>query len=77
MHGILDEASSTDVVSASAICENRFRSNDDRMGCRPLWLTPREAEALLLLCTVSPVSGGHGEPELFRKLGDYFRLHAL
>jgi len=40
---------------------------------RPLWLTQREAESLLVLCVASPVSAGAVEQDLFQKLGDFFR----
>ena len=44
--------------------------------CKPLWLTPVEAEALLVLCVISPASGGACEQELFGKLSAYIRLFA-
>jgi hypothetical protein len=39
----------------------------------PLWLTEEQAELLLSLCATSPTSGGHGEREVFTKLGDLLR----
>lgn len=39
----------------------------------PLWLTEKEAEALLILCASSPRSGGMKEREIFGKLGDLLR----
>jgi hypothetical protein len=39
----------------------------------PLWLTEKEAEALLILSASSPRSGGVKEREIFGKLGDLLR----
>lgn len=75
MHGLMNESLGGEIIT-SAICNDNYRGNEHR-GCKPLWLTPREAEALLVLCAASPVSAGPGEQDLFVKLGDYFRLHRL
>lgn len=38
----------------------------------PLWLTQEEAEALILLCSGSPLPAD-GEAEVFLKLGELYR----
>ena len=73
MHGLMDEEIGAALPNEAAVRDSRFRSERTPHGCRPLWLTPREAETLLVLCTASPVSGGPGEQDLFVKLGDFFR----
>ncbi len=75
MHGLMDEAMGMPITAEAIVRENRFRADDRTMGCRALWLTPREAESLLVLCVASPVSAGPTEQDLFQKLGDYFRSH--
>lgn len=74
MHGVMTENLGALTIK-SAVCDYRGRSEDTGPGCKPLWLTQREAEALLVLCAASPISAGPGEQELFVKLGDYFRAH--
>ncbi len=73
MHGLIDEEMGTRITVEAVARENRFRAEDRTMGCRALWLTPREAESLLVLCVASPVSAGPAEQYLFQKLGDFFR----
>jgi len=76
MHGLIDD--SVDMLVQSAVVQDaRYGSEGVNFGAKPLWLTPREAESLLMLCAASPVSAGPGEQDLFLKLGDYFRLHRL
>lgn len=65
------------VCTEAVVHETRHRDDEPAHGCKPLWLTPREAESLLVLCAVSPVSVGPLEQDLFVKLGDFFRSHCL
>ena len=75
MHGLKNEEVGALSVTEAIVRENRSRADDRAVGCRALWLTSREAEALLVLCAASPVSAGPGEQYLFQKLGDFFRSH--
>ena len=75
MHGLMTETLDTAMTCGTAVCDTRYRNNEGGQGTKPLWLTPREAESLLVLCAASPVSAGPGEQDLFQKLGDFFRSH--
>ncbi len=72
MHGMMNEEMGAPITTEAVVRDNRNRT-DDRQGCKPLWLTQREAESLLVLCAASPVSVGACEQDLFVKLGDFFR----
>ena len=76
MHGLKNEEVGALSVTEVIVHENRSRADDRAVGCKALWLTPREAESLLVLCVASPVSAGPTEQDLFQKLGDYFRSHS-
>jgi hypothetical protein len=58
------------------VTDHRSRSEQstEELACKPLWLTSCEAEALVVLCVVSPAGCGDSEQELFRKLGAFVRL---
>ena len=73
MHGFMYEELDGLLSTEESVRDNRYSTDRSMYGCRPLWLTPREAEALLVLCAASPVSVGPGEQDLFIKLGDFFR----
>ena len=77
MNGLMDRPVEVTRAVATRVGDDLLRTDDFQFRCKPLWLTPREAEALLVLCVASPINGGSGEQELFAKLGDFFRLHRL
>lgn len=76
MHGLRDRGLSALLTAEAVVRDNRLRPDDTRRGCRPLWLTPSEAEALLVLCVASPATAGPGEQDLFAKLGNYFHRNS-
>ena len=62
--------------TSTAVCTERESDpSADERAEKPLWLTAREAESLLVLCAASPVSAGPCELVLFTKLSRYFRSH--
>ena len=75
MHGLLEDESGLIVSSEAVVQDNRYRLEGLRQTCKPLWLTPREAESLLVLCVASPVTAGPVEQDLFMKLGEFFRSY--
>ena len=73
MNGLMNEEIGALITAEAVVRENCYRADGANQGCKPLWLTRREAESLLVLCAASPVSVGPGEQDLFMKLGDFFR----
>ena len=72
MHGLVEDEGSLILSSEAALRDDRYRIVPPKQACRPLWLTPREAESLLVLCVASPVTAGPVEQDLFMKLGEFF-----
>ena len=73
MHGLMNEELEAMMPVEAAVRDSRYHADTSGGGCKPLWLTQREAESLLVLCAASPVSAGPGEQDLFLKLGEFFR----
>jgi len=69
----MNEEMGAPITTEAVVRENRYRSDDRRQACRPLWAdAARGGIAAGALCRLA-VSAGAVEQDLFQKLGDFFR----